>query len=79
MNEDKKTTSANKANQRRSREEDASAAMAEYKASKVADQTKTARLRALRLAKEAAAGAEPEKAEPKRKLAKPHPVSNEDK
>jgi hypothetical protein len=65
MNEDKKSTfAADRANQRRLRDVDASAAMAEYKASKVADQAKTARLRALRLAKEAAASGKAEKPKP---------------
>jgi hypothetical protein len=41
MNEDKKSTfAADKAHQQRLRDVDASAAMAEYKASKVADQAK---------------------------------------
>jgi hypothetical protein len=68
MNEDKKTTAADK---RRSREVDASAAMAEYKASKVADQAKTARLKALRLAKEETDRHKAEKPKQEAKQAKP--------
>lgn len=72
MNEDKKSTfAADRANQRRLRDVDASAAMAEYKASKVADQAKTARLRALRLAKEADASGSAEKPKADTKPTKP--------
>jgi hypothetical protein len=50
MDDIKKTTKLALQQQRAA---DAAAAMAEYQAAKVADQEKTARLRALRLAKEA--------------------------
>jgi hypothetical protein len=53
MTERKKTDPA-KIEHRRQRETDAAAAMAEYHAAKAADIEKTARLRALRLAREAA-------------------------
>jgi hypothetical protein len=72
MSEDKKAAfAADKASKQRSRELDASAAMAEYKASKVADQTKTARLRALRLAKEADVSGSAEKLKADTKPTKP--------
>jgi hypothetical protein len=71
MNDDKKPTAADK---RRLRDVDASAAMAEYKASNVADQAKTARLRALRLAKEADASGKAEKPKPA-----PKPSTKQDK
>jgi hypothetical protein len=51
---ERKTTDPSKVALRRQREIDAAAAMAEYHAAKAADVEKTARLRALRLAREAA-------------------------